>query len=111
MFPTQSDQLYKLRSGSGWADWCVKDTSWLRLLRRPPSQLACCLPPIKEIQFQLFRHRDRSPSVQLHACVSVCGAAQFTSHGDSYATFAFVRVIRSGLQHRLHAEPTHGFCA
>ncbi|GBP95276.1 hypothetical protein EVAR_70752_1 [Eumeta japonica] len=29
----------------------------------------------------------------------------------SYATFAFVPVIRSGLLHRLQAEPAHGFCA
>ncbi|GBP40333.1 hypothetical protein EVAR_86479_1 [Eumeta japonica] len=53
----------------------------------------------------------RSGGVGLRACMSVCSAAQCTSRGDSYATFAFVPVIRSGLLHRLHAEPTYGFCA
>ncbi|GBP58340.1 hypothetical protein EVAR_40906_1 [Eumeta japonica] len=35
-------------------------------------------------------------SVGLCACMSVCGAAQRTSRGDSYATFALVLVIYSG---------------
>ncbi|GBP09412.1 hypothetical protein EVAR_5829_1 [Eumeta japonica] len=35
-------------------------------------------------------------SVGLRACMSVCGAAQCTSRGDNYATFAFVPVIYSG---------------
>ncbi|GBP27681.1 hypothetical protein EVAR_12727_1 [Eumeta japonica] len=42
---------------------------------------------------------------------SVCGAAQCTSRGNIYATFAFVLVTYYGLLHCLHAEPTHGFCA
>ncbi|GBP29707.1 hypothetical protein EVAR_13630_1 [Eumeta japonica] len=50
-------------------------------------------------------------SVGLRMCMSVCGAAQYTSRGDSYTMFAFVPVIRYGLLHRLHTEPTHDFCA
>ncbi|GBP72218.1 hypothetical protein EVAR_51125_1 [Eumeta japonica] len=49
--------------------------------------------------------------IGLRACINVCSAAQCTSRGDSYATFAFVPVICSGLPHRLHAEPAHDFCA
>ncbi|GBP43829.1 hypothetical protein EVAR_82261_1 [Eumeta japonica] len=43
--------------------------------------------------------------------MSVCGVAQYTSRGDSYAMFAFVPVICSGLSHRLHSEPANGFYA
>ncbi|GBP23314.1 hypothetical protein EVAR_76029_1 [Eumeta japonica] len=69
------------------------------------------------------RHANKQPAVagvpkvflrvafQSVGCMSVFGAAQCTSHGDSNATFAFAPVIRSGLPHRLHAEPAHSFCA
>ncbi|GBP78774.1 hypothetical protein EVAR_59564_1 [Eumeta japonica] len=43
--------------------------------------------------------------------MSVCGAAQCTSRGDSYATFAFVPMISSGLPHHLHVEPALSFSA
>ncbi|GBP26021.1 hypothetical protein EVAR_20035_1 [Eumeta japonica] len=49
-------------------------------------------------------------SVRLRTCISVCGAAQCTSRGDSQATY-----VRPGdilrLPHRLHAKPAHGFYA
>ncbi|GBP20293.1 hypothetical protein EVAR_82168_1 [Eumeta japonica] len=43
--------------------------------------------------------------------MSVCDAVQCTSRSDSYATFAFVTVIYSGLPHHLHTEPAHCFVA
>ncbi|GBP24693.1 hypothetical protein EVAR_15899_1 [Eumeta japonica] len=92
-------------------------------------------------QFRLFRRRDRSTLVQsldhlfslvyycvsvflraafrsigLRACVSVCGATQCISRGDSYATFALVPVIYSGYRTvctpnpRTVSTPRQRFC-
>ncbi|GBP13446.1 hypothetical protein EVAR_4201_1 [Eumeta japonica] len=49
-------------------------------------------------------------SVELRACMSVCGAAQCILRGDSQPA-----CVRAGyvlrLSHRLHVEPAHGFYA
>ncbi|GBP73876.1 hypothetical protein EVAR_82705_1 [Eumeta japonica] len=92
-------------------------------------------PNACKTKVKLFRRRDRSPLVQssycvsvflrvafrsvgLRECMSVCDPAQYTSRSDSYVCpvcpkrpTAFVPLIRSGLPHRLYAEPVHGFCA
>ncbi|GBP30453.1 hypothetical protein EVAR_20906_1 [Eumeta japonica] len=46
-------------------------------------------------------------SVGLRACMSMCIAAQCTSHSDSQATCVCPGDILR-LQHRLHAEPAYG---
>ncbi|GBP41502.1 hypothetical protein EVAR_24421_1 [Eumeta japonica] len=66
-----------------------------------PFSLVCyCVPVFLRATFR---------SVGLRACMSVCGAAQCTSRGESQAT-----CLRPGdillLPHRLHAEPAQ-FCA
>ncbi|GBP76301.1 hypothetical protein EVAR_28929_1 [Eumeta japonica] len=117
---------------------CIADSTELQCSHTSPPHDSQRITSIKEgvLHFRLFRRGDRSPSVQpldyrlvqcvnvcagflraafrsvgFRTCMSVCAAAQYTLRGDSYATFAFVPVIRSGLLHRLHAEAVQGFCA